>query len=69
MWLSGLSAGLRTAGAVPKQGAGLGGGSGPWLKAHEVQPVHVSLGRCCFSPSLSPFLPLPLKINKRNLVF
>ena len=44
------------------QGTCLGCGPGPWLGACERHPICVSL--TCFSPSLSPSLPLSLKINK-----
>ena len=43
--------------------AGLVPGGG----AQERQPIDVSFSHWCFSPSLSPSLPLSLKINKWNL--
>ena len=38
--------------------------AGPQLGACEKQLIYVSLTHLCFSPSLSPSLPLSLKVNK-----
>ena len=52
------------AGSIPGEGTCLGCRFSPWLGrflAHtKRQPIDVSLSSQCFSPSLSPFLPLPL---------
>ena len=36
----------------------------PFGGIYERQPIPISLAHQCVSPSLSPFLPLSLKINK-----
>ena len=62
MWLSGLSAGLRTikaAGSAPSQGTRLGCGPGPGgghVRGNSNARMFLSLS--------SPFLPFSLKINK-----
>ena len=40
------------------------GGLGPQLGEYQRQPINASITHRCFSPSLSPVLPLCLKINK-----
>ena len=52
--------------SVPGQGACLCHGPGAWLGTCERRLTHVSLAHRCFSPSLSPSLPLSLK-NKSLL--
>ena len=47
------------------QGTCLGCRPGPKLGACKRQQIDVSLALRCFSPSLSPFLSLSLKINKK----
>ena len=42
-------------------------GSVPSRDLYERKPIDVSLSHRCFSPFLSPSLPLSLKINKYNL--
>ena len=54
----------QVAGLIPGQGTCVGGGPGPLLGMCERRLMHVSLVHPCFSPSLSPSLPLSLKINK-----
>ena len=49
------------------QGTCLGYMTGPQLGACKRQPIDVSLTQQCFTPSLSPSLPLSLKINKYNV--
>ena len=48
------------------QGTGLGGRFGPQLGVCKKQPIHVSLSHRCFSPSLSPSLPLSLESIKEK---
>ena len=50
--------------SIPTEGTCLGCRPGPHLGACDRQPVDVSLAHWCFSPSLSPFLPFSLKVNK-----
>ena len=52
----------RAAGSIPSQGAGLGCGPGCTGLGGAGQPINVFLSHQCFSPSLSP--SLPLSINK-----
>ena len=54
----------KVAGLIPSQGTCLGCGPGPQVWVYERQPMDVSLTLLCFSPSLSPSLPLSLKLNK-----
>ena len=49
--------------SIPSQSTCLGCGPGPQLGVWERQLIDVSLVHRCFSPSLSPFLPLPLVVN------
>ena len=51
-------------GSSPGQSAFLGCRAGLQLRARERQPISVSHSHPCFSPSISPSLPLSLKINK-----
>ena len=52
-------------GSSPSKGTGLGYRFGPSVRdAYERQLINVSLSHRCFSPSLSPSLPLSLEINK-----
>ena len=50
-----------------QSGACLGCGPHPQFGARERQLIDVSLTHRYFSPSLSPFLPLSVKINKQSL--
>ena len=62
-WVEHWTANPKVASWIPGQGTCLGCGSGSWLRTCERQPLcvcHTSV----FSPSLSPSLPLSLKINK-----
>ena len=54
----------KVTGSIPGQGTCLGCGFSPWVRACERQSIDVSLSHPCFFPSLSPSLPLSLKINK-----
>ena len=54
----------KVAGSIPSQGTRLGCGPGPQLGAWERQLIGVFLTHPCFFLSLSPSLPLSLKINK-----
>ena len=58
---------LRVTDSIPSQGMCLGYWSGPRMGVRKRQPIDVSLTHRCFSPFLSPSLPLSLKINKYNL--
>ena len=66
-WIECQPAKWKAAGSIPHQGTCLGCGPGPRLGVCERQPIDVSLSHSCFSPSLSPSLPLSLKINKTFL--
>ena len=59
-WIEGWPVNRRVVSLIPSQGTCLGCGPGPQ------QLIHVSLTHGCFSPSLSPPLPLSLKINFKN---
>ena len=64
-WIEHWPAKLMVTGSIPSQDTCLGCGPGPQLRACERQPTDViSDIHQCFSPSLSPSLPLSLKINK-----
>ena len=63
-WIEHRHGNQRVASLIPNQGTCLGWGPGPWLGVCERQPVDVSLTHQCFSSSLSPSLPISLKINK-----
>ena len=63
-WIELRPANQRVASSIPGQGTCLVCGQGPQLGVCERQPVDVSLTYECFSSSLSPSLPLSLKINK-----
>ena len=65
-WIECQPANQEVAGSIPCQGTCMGCGLGPSLGVCERQPADVSLTLQCFSPSLSPSLPLSLKINKYN---
>ena len=54
----------KAASSIPIQGTCLDCRPGRWLEACKRQPTDVSFSHQCFSPSLSPSLPLSLKINK-----
>ena len=54
-------------GSIPSQGMCLDCGPGPQLETCERQLIDVFVAHQCFSPSLSPSLPLSLKINTYNL--
>ena len=60
-------AGLMVTSSIPGQGTCLGCAFGPRSGAYETQPIDVFPSHLCFSPSLSPSLPLSLKINEQNL--
>ena len=60
-WIEHWPENQRVAGSIPSQGTCLGCGPGPQLGASEKQLIDVTRR---FSPSLSPSLPLSLKINK-----
>ena len=60
-WIEYWPAKQRVPGSIPSQGTFLGWGLGPQYGAHQRQPATT---HSCFSPSLSPSLPLSLKINK-----
>ena len=65
VWLSGLSAGLQTKRSLvwcPIRAHSWVAGPGPQLGACQRQLMDVSLAHRYFSPSLSPSLPLSLKI-------
>ena len=49
---------------IPSQDMYLGCGPGPQLGVCKRQPANVSLTHTCFSPSLSPSLPISLNENK-----
>ena len=66
-WIECRLVNQRVAGSVPSQGAYLGCWPGPHLGACEKQLIDISLAHQWFSPSLSPFLLLPLKINKKYI--
>ena len=63
-WIEHRPVNREAAGLIPSQGTLLGCGPGPLLGLCERQPIDVSLTQGCFSPSLSPSLPLSLKVNK-----
>ena len=64
-WIEYRPVNRKVASSIPGQGACLGCRSGPQLGMHERQLINVSLQ--CFSPFLSPSIPLSLKINKYNI--
>ena len=61
-WIEHWAVSQNVAGSIPSQGT-WGCGPGSWLWASERQPIGVSPAHRCLSPSLSPSLPLCLKIN------
>ena len=66
MWLSGLSANLRnerSLGSIPSHMPGLQARS-PVGGVQEATNRYISDTLVFLSPSLSPFLPLSLKVNK-----
>ena len=67
MWLGWLawSCKVKVAGLIPGQGACLGCEFGPSQGTFKKQLTDVFLSLRCFSPSLSPSLPLSLKIKKK----
>ena len=58
-WIEHSPANQRVAGSIPSQGTGLGWGRVPSRRHTKESTTH-----WCFSPSLSPSLPLSLKVNK-----
>ena len=60
-WTEQLPVNRKVPGSIPSQGTCPGCRPGPQLGACERQPVDVSLAHRCFSPLLSPSLPLSLK--------
>ena len=63
-WVEHHPANQKVTGWIPSQGTCLGCRPGPQSGACESQPIDASLAHQCFSPCLSPSLPLSLKINK-----
>ena len=63
-WIECWPANWRLASLIPSHGTCLGFRPGPQLGVCERQPIDVPLTHQGFSPSLSPSLPLCLKINK-----
>ena len=61
-WIEHWTENQKVTGSIPDQGTYLVFRPGPQLGVCERQPTDVSL--TCFSPSLSPSLPLSLKISK-----
>ena len=61
---------LKVAGLIPSQDTCLGCGPDLQLGEHERQPINVSLAHRCFSPFISPSLPLSQKtqinVKKKN---
>ena len=51
-------------GMIPGEGTCLSCGPCPWLGVSKRQPIDVSLAHRCVFSSLSPSLPLSLKINE-----
>ena len=63
-WIECQPANPKVAGLIPSLGTCLGCGPGPQLgRVRGNRSINVSLALHCFSPSLSPSLPLS-KINK-----
>ena len=60
-WVDRQPVNERIAGSIPSWGTCLGCGLALNLGAFGRQPIYVPLTHGCFSPSLSPFLPLSLK--------
>ena len=54
----------RVTGSISHQGTCVGCRPGPQLGTCERQPINAYLTHKCVSPSLSPFLPISLEINK-----
>ena len=63
-WIKHRPGNRKVASSIPSQGTYLGCGRGPQLGVCKRQQMGVSLAHQCSSPSLSPSLPLSLKINK-----
>ena len=63
-WIGCWPVDQKVAGCIPSQGTCLGCGPGPQVGVYERQLIDVSFVHRCFSPSLSPSLPLSLKISK-----
>ena len=63
-WIEGQLATQKVSGPIPSQGTCLGYGPRPQWGVCERQPIDVSITHRCLSPSLSPSLPLSLKVNK-----
>ena len=57
-WIESQPAKQRITGSILSQGTCLGCGPDPWLGPCERQVTYVSLIHRCFSPSVSPSLPL-----------
>ena len=66
-WIECWPVNWKVASSIPSQGMCLGCRPGAQLGACKRQQIHVSFICWYFSPSPSPFLTLPLKINKYNL--
>ena len=66
-WIECWPANQKVTSLTPSQDTCLGCGPDLWLGVWKRQLVYVSLTHQCSSPSLSPSLPLSLKINKQNL--
>ena len=56
----------RIAGSIPGQDTCLGCGPGPRMGVCKREPFNESLTHLCFSPSLSPSLPLSPTVKKRK---
>ena len=63
-WIECRPVNQKGTGSIPSQGTCLACRPGPWLGVYKRQLMDVSLSHRCFSPSLSPFLPFSLKVNK-----
>ena len=57
----------KVASLISSEGTSLGCRPHPQLGACKRQPINASIAYGCFSPSLSPFHLLSLKINKKKL--
>ena len=68
-WIERLPVNWKVTGLIPGQGTCPGCRPGPQMGVCKRQPIHVSLTHPCFSPSLSPSLPLSLKTNKNKMLF
>ena len=65
-WIECWPVNQKVSGSIPSLSTCLGCGPGPQLEACERQQI-VSVSHRCSSPSLSPSLPLSLKIKIKSL--